>query len=561
MLFPRIYSSLLIFLLFFSCNAGKRPNATEGSAVEAPRLVVFLVVDQMRYDYFERFQDQYRMGLKRLWDEGVVFANAHHPHVPTNTGPGHATLSTGAYMRVHGILNNEFYDPALGRMGYCTEDRSARIVGLPDVSGLMGMSPRALQTSTLGDWLKVADRQSKVCAVAQKDRGSILMGGKKADRAFWFDNPTTGFVSSDYYPGKYPDWAGKIVGREVLRDSIDKGWYKAFPESYYSRSREDVNEFETGNFLPDFPHTLARTHPRLPEGSKEVVMIRVTPFGDELTLDFAETMLEEEKLGQDEHPDLLTISLSSADAIGHHFGPYSQEVQDYYLRLDQFLGDFLEFLDRKLGRDQYWVALSADHGVMPFPEELVKRGHPEARRIFNQAHFAQMERIDAELRTELGLQDSLFVFSDHNGIFLNYAEAQEKGISPPDLRQGIADAVRELDYIADVFTSDELQMEGFSRPFMEAYRRSYIPGRSPDLLIVPGEDVLIHTPTGTSHGTPYAYDTHVPVVFLGKPFAAAKYDRRVATVDMAPTLAFLLGIEPTDPVNGVVLEELRPKVQ
>ncbi len=542
----------LLMLLGFSCSTTQ--SVSPGSTDDHPALVVFISVDQMRADYFDRFGDQFQYGLKRLQDKGLFYKNAHHLQVPTNTAPGHATLSTGAFPARHGILSNNVYNPEEGRMQYCVEDSKATILGVEGAENLAGRSPRVLLTNTVGDWLKAASPRSKVYSVAIKDRAAVLLGGKMADRAFWFDNLSTQYVSSDYYGKSFPDWAGQISGKATLGKEMAEGWHKKFPEATYERSREDRNQFEMGSFLPDFPHTLERMRPGLPEGSKPGIFFTTSPYGDLLTLTMARRILEVGRLGQDDHTDILFVGCSVADYIGHHFGPYSQEVQDYYLRLDEYLGDFFSYLDEKVGKDNYWVVLSADHGVIPFPEEMVKRGVPDARRIPAQIFGEALQRFNNELMEEMGLSASL-IAGMGQGLHLNLTETTAKGISPETVRSRMAAKIRSLDYIADVYTREDLAGT-VDKPYIQMYRNSFDPVNGPDLMIHQEKNVLILGGTGTTHGSPYDYDSNVPVILLGKRFAPQTVaTKMIATADVAPTLAALLGIAPTNAVDGKVLSE------
>lgn len=527
--------------------------SNESEVQDPPKLVVVISVDQMRSDFFERFEDQFEGGLKRLWQEGAVYTNAHHAHAPTVTAAGHAALSTGCYPRNNGINNNSLYDRIAGEDLYCVVDTNARIVGVDDDGALPGRSPKRLQVTAIGDWLKAASPESKVFSVARKDRSAVLMGGKNANRAFWYDNLSSKMISSDYYSDPYPAWADSIVGTEELADFLKAGWEKKMPKAAYATLRADDFDAESGAFAADYPHNRDRMRPGYPDATKDLIMMIYTPMADGFTIDFAQTLIEEEGLGSGPQTDMLMIGCSAADAIGHHFGPESHEVLDYYLYLDSYLEDLFATLDQQIGRDAYWVVLSSDHGVAPLPEAM--RGEePYGQRVISGSFVTMADSIETLVKSEFGLNETLFEKLS-GGVYINYAESDSMGLDRKNIRSTVASQFIKLDFIADAFTSDELESD-VDRPFVDYYRNAYIPVLSPDVLLRKTEFTLIHGATGTSHGSPYTYDTQVPVVFLGTPFKAAKYDRRTETVDMAPTLAVLLGCQPDKELDGTELEEL-----
>ncbi len=535
----------VIFLIGCDSNEPEQPTL--------PKLVVVISVDQMRQDFFDRFEDQFEGGLKRLWDEGAVYSNAHHAHAPTVTAAGHAAISTGCYPRKNGINNNSLYDRIAGEDLYCVQDTSARIIGVENDGSLPGRSPKRLQVTAIGDWLKASSPESKVYSVARKDRSAVLMGGKNANRAFWFDNLSSRMISSDYYSDPYPEWAKSIVGKEIMADFLETGWEKKLPEEAYSDLRADDFEAESGPFAADYPHNRERMRPGYPDGTKDLIMMLYSPMGDKFILDFAKTLIEEEELGNGPHTDMLMIGCSAADAIGHHFGPESHEVLDYYLYLDAYLEELFVSLDEKLGRDAYWVVLSSDHGVAPLPEAL-QGENPYGQRVLSANYRTMADSIESIVQSELGLKKVLFE-KFTGGVYLDYHEVDSLGLDRADVRRVVASQFKKLDFIADAMTSDEMESDA-NRPFIDYYRNAYIPILSPDVLLRKTEFTLIHGATGTSHGSPYTYDTHVPVIFWGAPFKSAIYDRRTETVDLAPTLAALLGCPPDGEVDGKVLEEL-----
>jgi predicted AlkP superfamily pyrophosphatase or phosphodiesterase len=509
-----------------------------------PRLVIFISVDQMRADYLERFRNHFSGGLKRLTEEGTVFRNAYLNYAPSETGPGHAALSTGCYPSKSGILSNDWFDPATRKEVYCVEDASAEKVG----SEGGGVSPRNLEVTTLGDWLKQASPQSKVIAVSVKDRAAILMGGQHADYAFWYDSKSGHMVTSEYYTHAEPDWMRSFNGSNWIEHHVPDAWTTLHPSQYYEGFGPDTLEGEMlWNGSTAFPHLFS---PR-----KKNEQMRRSPYGDMLVLDFARSALQAEKLGQRTSVDLLCISLSCTDYIGHAFGPNSREMADQMMQLDVSLGSFLSDAELIVGRGNIVVALSADHAVMPLPEYTVNVSHGHARRIFPQtAVNPGIEALDQSLEQELGTTEHII----QSDAFLNYAAALKAGIDSLKLEGRVKEGLMKLDGIADVYFRRELRDNSApDRPFLDIVRRGYFPARGKDFLLRFCENCLISTSTtGTSHGSPYNYDTHVPLVFWGTGIQSGSVDRDVHTVDIAPTLAKILNLRCPNTVDGYPLDEV-----
>lgn len=542
---------LLPFLGLFFIHLGSRSPASVKNKASDARLLVVISVDQMRYDFLTRFQPYFKHGFKRLLDEGAVFSDAHHRHAITHTAPGHASLSTGCHPSKHGVVANDFYNPETNDIEYCVVDNGVEIIGVENEGALEGKSPKNLLRTTLGDWMKKDDRRSKVYSVAFKDRSSVLMGGQKANRAFWFDNISTRFVSSSYYKEDFPDWAKTFDARTIMAKELEEGWNKKFDEDVYKVSREDDFFMESGQFLPSFPHSKKYIIGRgvKPE-MKDGILLWTSPFGDAFAIEFAKRLIEEEQLGKDDHIDLLNLGCSIADAIGHHYGPYSQEIQDYYLRLDEYLGDFFNFLDEKVGKDRYIVALSSDHGVIPLPEELIRRGVP-AKRILSQDFYAAIDSAALEVMQDLELSQSFLLSRGSAGFSLKYEEAYEKKIKPAALQEAFAKALEKIEFIEEVFTTEELEDDDTNDHFLTLYQNSYREDRGFEMKVRYKENYLVnHRNTGTSHGTPYEYDTNVPIIFMGPGFKTGHYENRIATVDFAPTIAWALDVKADKGVDG-----------
>lgn len=557
-----IFGAILILLSIFACDTLKKaPQPTRTKVdIETPRLAILISVDQMQREYLDRFGDQFNAGFRRLLDDGAVFNNAHYQHAITGTAPGHATLSTGCHPAKHGIMGNNFFTPGSTeyKMAYAVTDTSTTLVGIEETDKkIYGSSPFNLEVPALGDWLKATHPDAKVYSVAFKDRSATLMGGKNADRAFWFNQPTTRMVSSSYYKSKFPDWTKYYIGKEIMKTPLERGWSKLRSEEEYSASREDDFPYELGTQRTTFPHTLSTFMPPASNASYEArkgMLLWNSPLGDAYALEFAKAIIENEKLGMDEIPDMLFVGCSVADKIGHQYGPYSQEVQDYYLRLDQYLGNFFAYLDERIGKENYYVALSADHGVLPIPEELVRRGI-DAQRITGRDYGIMIDSIEARLQRELGLKNDFIKIANYQGFALDYAEATGLGITEKDLQRSVVTAVDTLPFVADVYLPEELMLTTNTKKDISFFRNNYRPDRGVEMKIRFEEYVLVGGGSnGTSHGTVYNYDTNVPVIFMGPQVKSQPFDQSAGVVDIAPTLARILNINVLGQIDGRPLD-------
>ena len=527
-----------IFILLPGCF-GLKPRDKS----RPPRLVVVVSVDQMRADYMIRFADLFNGGLARMNRDGIVFTDAHHGHAVTSTGAGHASISTGVYPHRSGIVDNSWWDREAKRSVYVTEDT----VSILGISGAPGSSPANLLCETVGDWLKQQSPDAKVFSVALKDRASILMAGHEADAAYWYYDTEGVFVTSSYYMSAYPDWVTTFNTSGIVDTFLETGWARLLDETAYSISREDNFPNEMDGKNTTFPHLFSTPTPG-PEYYSELYQ---TPFGDELAFSFARDLVFHEGLGADAIPDLLFIGASAGDGVGHAYGPFSQEVQDYYLRMDLMLQSFFEFLDEEVGSNEYIIVLTADHGVLPMPEELRRHGIDAGRFDPQPLIRQQVEKTSDKLGIETRLRFA-------NGLYLDIRERNGQNITRQQVRKAIADDLRDLDLVEDVFTFDELvDPQTPDRPFFQQYSRSFYPDRAPDLMLRYKEYYLpIRQTTSTSHGSPYEYDTHVPLIFLDPVRRAARHDTRVYAVDIAPTLASLLNIVVPEELDGKKLQEV-----
>jgi predicted AlkP superfamily pyrophosphatase or phosphodiesterase len=534
----------------FSAAAQQRRRAANAGK---PRLVVGIVIDQFRADYLTRFEDQFgEGGFKRLLREGANFTNAHYIHTPTYTACGHATFMSGAPPAMSGIVGNEWWDRETGKRVTSVSDAKVKLLG--GTEGAAGMSPGKQVGSTIGDELKLASGgQAKVVGMSFKDRSAILPVGKKPNGAYWYDARTGNLVSSTWYFDDLPDWV-KRFNREMRPDRwFGKRWERLLPETAYARSTADDAPFEKFTAGTKFPYTITGGEEK--PGPKFFGAFEYTPFANEYLVDFAKAAIEAEQLGADDTTDLLTISFSANDLVGHFYGPYSQEVQDLTLRTDRALADLFAYLDRKIGLERVVVALTADHGVAPVPEHVKPFGYGgriEAKTI--------TEAIEKTLSARFG--EEKWVTAALNGnVYLDEAVIERRKLDAEEVERVAAQAISKIAGIGDCFTRSQILA---GRMPQTAIARSVANGfyaaRNGNLVIVPQPFYFIGEGVTTTHGTPYGYDTHVPVMFFGAGVAAGTHYAACSPADIAPTLAALLKVEPpSNSVGRILTEALKVK--
>lgn len=543
---PAIAYCFVLILL----GASEAPGgASERPVSEDPgRLVLILVVDQARYDYLERFGPLLEGGLKRLMETGVVFTDGHQNHAVTSTGPGHASVATGRHPRRSGIIGNGWFERELNSSVNCVEDRASPLLRSSQPEGRQppaseGRSPRNLLVSSLGDWIKESDPRSKVFGASRKDRGAILLAGKKADGAYWYDSSNGEFVSSQYYMKDLPDWVHAFNAEKQPDAFFGKAWepLPVDPEVYRKLGIEPA---DTGWFHSTFPHALGSVS--FSPNSTFYSNFGGSPWGDWHLMNFARRLIEEEKLGRRGAVDLLGLSFSSLDSVGHGFGPDSPELLDCILRLDRLLGELFGYLEAQVGLDRVVIALSSDHGVVPLPEVRQARGEWGQRA--GAEHIACFQRLGKALVERLGEHDWILT-----GNYLNYETIGRNNLRRQEVESELARLIEACPDVEKVWTRSELtgqQGEG-SDPFFGLYWRSFHPERSPDFYVQRREFFLTSSGFGTTHGSPYRYDTHVPIIFWTAEAAPARISSRAATVDVAPTLGALLGLDLPDDLDGV----------
>ncbi len=542
--FDQVATLVALALLFSFLQLGCREKTEEPLPVlvevpppeGTPRLVLWLVVDQVRGDYFDRFGPVLEGGLARLAAEGAHFIDAHHYHSATVTGAGHATLSTGALPRNHGVVGNGWWDRSSRKEWYTVEDEE------------FGRAPTTLESSTLGDFLKAKYPSSKVFGIGGKDRSAILSGGREADGAWWYDSRTGGYQTSEYYPVQKPQWLEEFHDRHLADQWFSKPWTPLLSiEELADRGIGGIEAVDRGPFTTTFPHVLGGLDMQ-PERSY-YAGVYGSPFIDELTIELAKALIEGENLGGDEYPDILAVTLSATDAVGHRYGPDSPELVDSFMRTDRAIGGLLAYVDRVVGLDQTIVMMSSDHGVGRIPELVAKEGGDGKRA--GTAEITCFQQVGKQLEERFGPED-WFPF----GLYLDRDLVAEKGLDLGEVRAFAAALLERCPRIDRVLLSSELQQESSPDPIVQLFQNSYHRERSADLSIVAARDTLFTSSVAASHGSPWEYDTHVPIILRAPGIRSGRIADRVHTIDVAPTVASMLGLDAAIKMDGKDRTEL-----
>jgi len=525
------------------------------SGPEQPKLIVGIVVDQMRYDFLYRFSNDYGDGgFKRLLREGFSCENTHFNYMPTYTAPGHASIYTGATPSVHGIVGNFWWHRTDGRYHYVTADSAAFGVG---IDGHVGRhSPRVLLSSTITDELKLSSSfRSKVAAVCLKDRGSILPAGHIPDACYWFSDKEGSWVTSTYYTDTLPGWVQAFNDRKLAAAYLSKPWLPLRPASAYEESFAGWNQYEHrlgSNKTGKFPYDL----PGMQKTRGDYGIIRTTPFGNDLTLDFALELIDQMDLGKDDIPDFLSISFSGTDYCGHHFGLHAEETQDVYLRLDLQIARLLDFLEARFGKDQVLVFLSSDHGAAETPKHLADLEFPVD--VLPESKLPA--RLDSLINSRFPGAGKCVLEVTNQQVYIDREALAKAKIAYSAVAPLVTDFLKQQPGIYDAFTYQEALQLPSEYPFIGELRRGLHPKRSGDILFVldPGwhADDKYNLLAGTTHGSPYAYDTHIPLLWYGWKVPAGKTYAPVSITDIAPTLAAMLRIMEPNGTTGKIIEAL-----
>ncbi|BDD09344.1 alkaline phosphatase family protein [Fulvitalea axinellae] len=512
-----------------------------------PKLVVGIVVDQMRQEFLDRFKDDFgKEGFNRMLAEGFELKNAHYNYLPTTTGPGHASVFTGTTPAFHGIVYNNWYSRKAESKLYCVEDSGVSMVGATGESGKR--SPKNLVTTTVTDELKIATQfRSKVVSVSVKDRSAILGGGHNPDGAYWYDGKSGNFVTSTYYGQELPAWVNEFNGRKLPKMYAKKEWKPILPMSAYNESRQDGAEYEQGLHGTEFPYKASHMH------GKKGNRITDTPYGNDLLTEMAMASVLGEKLGKGNETDFLAISYSSTDKIGHAYGPASVEIQDTYIRLDRNIAELLSFLDKQVGQGEYVVFLTADHAASEAPGYLEEHKMPGG--YFDQNGME--EALESFLSQKYGAGKWLD-YVDFFQLYFNPETLEKHGLDRRNVSRVVADWLLDWEGVARTFTAKEANLADYNGGgYKGMLSRGFYPKRSGDVFYLMNSGWLVRdSGKGTSHGAIYAYDTHVPILWFGADIphgSSVKYHR---ITDVAPTVSLMLGIKLPSGSTGEPISEI-----
>jgi predicted AlkP superfamily pyrophosphatase or phosphodiesterase len=531
---------LFLFFIFYSANS---------QTIQRPKIVVGIVIDQMRWDYLYRYYDRYSQdGFKRLLGQGFVCDNTRIPYIPTITACGHTSIYTGSVPAIDGITGNDWWDYSLSQIVYCTGDDSVKTIGSNTEEGKM--SPRNLLVTTIGDELRLATNfRSKVIGIALKDRAAILPAGHSANGAYWYDHQTGDWITSSYYMNDLPQWVKDFNAKKMGDSYFAQDWNTLYPLSTYVQSAPDEEPYEYRPFGADakgFPYNLKQFI------GKNYGILPVTPYGNSLTFEMAKAAINGEQLGADSITDMLTISLSTPDYIGHSFGPNSVEAEDDFLRLDKDLGDFLKFLDKQIGKGEYLVFLSADHGAAHVPaflkEHKIPAGGVDDKKLTDDINSLLKDKFKTD-KLAIGIIN-YEVYLDRNAI-------KKNKLNKDNINKEVIDFLTEQKGVYRAFALDALNETTLNATIKNDATNGYYPMRSGDIQIIfMPEWIIGFINRGTTHGAWAPYDAHIPLVWYGWNVHAGKTNREVYMTDIAPTISSMLHVQMPSGSVGNIIEDV-----
>ncbi len=538
---------LVLCLMQFSLDV----VAQDITKVDRPKLMVGIIVDQMRYDYLTRFYHRFgEDGFKRILGEGFNFENAHYNYLPTVTAVGHASIYTGTTGSGHGIIANDWYDKYAKKMIYCVDDFSYEAVGTEEVNEQK--SPKNLLATTVTDQLRLSQNMNgKTVAIGLKDRSAVLPGGHTSNGSYWFVGKNEGkFVTSSFYMDALPRWVNDFNKKRLPEKYMKNKWETLYPIKSYTESIADDNPYEglfNGEEKPVFPHNFKK----LKDKNGNYDLIKESPFGNSILVEFAKAAIEGEDLGQREYTDFLAMSFSSPDYIGHRYGPDSKEVEDTYLRLDLDIAELLDYLDSRIGKGNYTLFLTADHAVAPVPAYLKSLKIPAG--YFDYAAFSTY--LNELCQKYYGASDLIENFSN-NQVFLNREALDKLGLDAAIVSQRLADDMINYEGVNKVVTARTLQTTNFTTGILSYIQNGYNQKLSGDIVVIPNPAMIYKRQTGTTHGSGYSYDRHVPMMFFGKGIKNGRSREYVEIIDIAPTVSNLLQISFPNSHTGKVIKEV-----
>ena len=541
-----IISLLIIFSFPNIIEAQKKVIQT--NIIDRPKIVVGIVIDQMRWDYLYRYYNRYSTGgFKRLINKGFSFENTLLPYVPTYTAVGHTTIYTGGIPATHGMVGNNWFDKGSNKNVYCTDDSTVQGVGNNDVSGKM--SPKNMWATTITDELRLSNNfESKVIGIALKDRGAILPAGHSANAAYWYDEKTGKWITSNYYMQQLPDWVNVFNAKDEPGNMMKKDWNTLYPINTYTQSTADNQDYElalSGLTSPVFPHKLSTV------GSVKYSTFKYTPYAATYTFNFAKAAIENEKLGSGKATDFLTVSISSTDYMGHSFGPNSIEAEDTYLRLDKDIADFLNYMDAKIGINNYLVFLSADHGAAHVPAFL--KEHKIDAGVFSD--LAINQQLNKIVEDSFGIKQTILSVQNYQ-VYIDVRLIKNNSKDISAVKNLIIQTLKNLPFITNVFETDKMNDITLAEPLKTMLINGYTPTRSGDIQFIVKPGYFDGGKKGTTHGLWNPYDAHIPLLFYGWNIKPGKTNRETYMTDIAATLAAMLHIQMPSGSVGKVLGEV-----
>jgi predicted AlkP superfamily pyrophosphatase or phosphodiesterase len=543
--------AFLLFVFITTCSSAQKKPATSNlqPATSKPKLVVGIVIDQMRWDYLYRFLDAYKAtgGFKRLLGEGFSCDNTFIPYLPTVTACGHACAYTGSVPAINGITGNTWWDNNLGKTVYCVEDKSVLAVGNNKAEDGQ-MSPRNLFVRTVTDELRLASNfRSKTIGISMKDRGAVLPAGHAANAAYWYDGKAGNFITSTYYMKALPDWLQKFNERKLVDSFYQKGWDLSMDKQVYEKLCDtNYNSYvkhKFGNDSSGFPYSTKQF------AGKDYSKILTTPYGNDILAEMAKKLIAAEQMGKHDATDFLAISFSSTDYVGHDFGPNSWEILDTYARLDATLGSLLDYLDKNVGKNQYTIFLTADHAAPPVPEFLNKHSIPGGR--------IEDGNIKGELNELLKKQTSVAKLVNHIyqfNIYLNHALIDSAKLDEASIKKTISQYLLKKEAVLQVVDTEN--PNNVPAKISEMIVNGHNPQRSGDLIFITKPSILSSGRLGISHGLWNNDDSHIPLLFYGWGIKHGSLKRETYMTDIAATVAALLKIQMPNGSVGKVIEEV-----
>lgn len=527
----------IIFLLISFCALLNIAYTQQKNLSSQPKLIVGIVIDQMRWDFLHRYAYRYdnNGGFKRLLNQGFSCDNTMVPYTPTYTACGHAGVYTGSVPAIHGITGNNWWDKVTQKEMYCTEDKTVQSIGTQNSNG--EMSPRNMLTTTITDELRLSNNfNSKVIGIALKDRGAILPVGHSANAAYWYDNKTGNFITSTFYMKDLPEWVKTFNQKKLVDQYYKEGWNTLFPIDLYKQSTTDEKQYENkpfGSNQSKFPYNFSEYI------EKDYSKILITPHGNTLTFDMAKAAIEGEQLGTTNNiTDFLTVSFSSTDYVGHNFGPNSIETEDTYLRLDRELGDFITYLDKRYGKNQYLLFLTADHGVAHAPGFMQENKLPGG--VVDEASLTKSinEKLFQQFKT-----DKLIKGIYNYQIVLNHSLIDSINLDKEKISETIIHFLSRNPFVARVFNLEELSETTLPEKIRNMVSNGYYSQRSGDIQFILKPGYIDGFKTGATHGLWNPYDSHIPLLWYGWHIKPGNSNEEVYMTDIAPTLAALLQIQ------------------